>query len=155
MQLLATSFGKYASLPMGWIFMTCIVIVEALIMSQILSRRMLNPRVLLPTIISNIVSGTVGAVVSKALNKGWMLVIWFPWVSSLEVDADNQESLFSFIVYFVAAFVGTVLIEILLNGMFMKSRGFKRVMRATIISNVITYLVACFILYTCSFIFYD
>jgi hypothetical protein len=155
MQLLATSFGKYASVPMGWIFMTAIVIVEAIIMSQLLSRRLLNPSIIVPVIISNIVSGAVGAFVSKAINKGWMLVIWFPWVSSVEVDVDNTESFFNFLVLFVVAFVVTVLIEVLLNEMFMKSRGFKRVMRATIIANVITYLVACFILYTYSFLFFE
>ncbi len=155
MPLLTTSFGKYASLPMGWILMVLVVVAEVIIISEILSRRTFNPRILLPVSVSNIASGLAGAFVSKTLNEGWMLVVWFPWVSSVEVNPDSTESLAQFVVYFVAAFIGTLIIEVLINGLLMKSRGFKNVMRATIIANVITYLVACFILYTYSFIFYN
>ena len=155
MPLLNASFGKYASMPMGWIFMASIAILEAVIMSQILSRKSLNIRIIAPVILSNIISGAIGAVVSKAINEGWMLVVWFPWVSDAEVDTANPESLYHLIVYFIAAFLATVLIEVLINGMLMKRRGFKHVARATVISNVVSYLIGCFILYTYSFVFFD
>lgn len=155
MQLLATSFGKYSSLPLGWIFMAILIIGEALIMSQLLSRRMSNPTVIFPTCVSNILSALAGAMVSKAINGGWMLVVWFPWVSSVEINVDEQNSLFLFIVYIIFSFIATVFIEVILNYMMMKRRGFKRVMQATIISNIITYVVGCFALYAYSFLFYE
>ena len=95
-------------------------------MSQILSRKSLNIRIIAPVVVSNIVSGALGAAVSKAINDGWMLVVWFPWVSGVEVD--------------------TAL---------MKRRGFKNVARATMIANVVSYLLGCFVLYTYSFVFFD
>lgn len=151
----ASSFGKYASMPMGWIFMALIVILEAVIMSQILSRKSLNIRIIAPVVVSNFVSGALGAAVSKAINDGWMLVVWFPWVSGVEVDTANPESLYHLIIYFVVALVATVLVEILINGMLMKRRGFKNVARATMIANVVSYLLGCFVLYTYSFVFFD
>ena len=59
------------------------------------------------------------------------------------------------IIYFVVALVATVLVEILINGMLMKRRGFKNVARATMIANVVSYLLGCFVLYTYSFVFFD
>jgi biotin transporter BioY len=124
-------------------------------MSQILSRKSLNIRIIAPVVVSNIVSGALGAAVSKAINDGWMLVVWFPWVSGVEVDTANPESLYHLIIYFVVALVATVLVEILINGMLMKRRGFKNVARATMIANVVSYLLGCFVLYTYSFVFFD
>ena len=100
MTLLSASFGKYASAPLGWLFMACVIIIEIIIMSKILSYKHTSFSVVIATIISNIASGAVGAVTSSTINNGWMLVVWFPWVSSHEVDTDNPESLFNFIVYF-------------------------------------------------------
>lgn len=123
-------------------------------MSKILSYKHTSFSVVIATIISNIASGAVGAVTSSTINNGWMLVVWFPWVSSHEVDTDNPESLFNFIVYFVVALVATILIELLLNWLMLRKRGFKPVMRATIVSNVISTIIACFLLYSYSFFFY-
>ncbi len=155
MTLLSASFGKYAYVPLGWFFMACVILIEIIIMSKILSYRHFSFGVIIATIISNIVSGIVGAVVSKAINNGWMLVVWFPWVSSHEVDTDNPESLFNFIVFFIVALLATIIIEVVLNWLMMKKRGFKPVMRATIVSNVISTILACFVLYSYSFFFYD
>lgn len=156
MTLLSASFGKYASAPMGWFFMLGVVLIEILIMSKILSsRRHIILGVITATTISNIVSGAVGALISKTINNGWMLVIWFPWVSSNEVDTNNPESLFNFVVFFIASLATTIIIEVLLNWLMLRKRGFKPVMRATIVSNVISTIIACFLLYSYSFFFYD
>ena len=138
---------------MGWILMLLVVIAEIIIVSKFLSRQTFNPRIMLPVVVSNIVSGALGAIISKLLNGGWMLVVWFPWVSSIEVNTEDTETLLAFVVYLVASFVGTVLVEVLVNGRLMKSRGFKQVMHATIIANVVTYVLACFALYSYSFSF--
>ena len=152
----SASFGKYATMPIGWIFMVCIIIFEAVLMSKILNPRKLDFGIMMSSAISNVASGAIGAVVSKAINAGWMLVVWFPWVSEVEVDTTNGDSLFEFALYLAVAFIGTVFIEIIINSIFLRRHYyFKTVMRATIITNVISYVIGCLILYTYSFLFFN
>lgn len=156
MVLLNSYFGKYASLPMGWIFMICLVVIEIIVMSQIFERKYFMGRIAFAALISNAVSGIVGAYTSIAINAGRLLTVWFPWVSSREVDLSKDEELFSFFLYFAVAFVATILIELVINYLLLKKRyEFKPVMRATIIANVVSFLVGSFVLYTYSFFFYD
>ena len=155
MLLFTASFGKYASQPLGWIVIGLVIIAEAIIMSQFLTHKKTNERVILPTCISNIVSGVATAFLSKVVNNGWMLVIWFPWVSSADIDLNNSQSFLTFTTTLVGAFLVTVAIEVLINWRLMKHRGFKPVMSATIFTNVVTYIVACFFLYAYSFNLYE
>lgn len=152
----SASFGKYATMPMGWIFMVCIIIFEAVLMSKILKPRKFDFGIMFSSAISNVASGAIGAAVSKAINDGWMLIIWFPWVSQLEVDTTNTNSLFEFALYLAAAFIGTVFIEVIINSILLRRNYyFKTVMRATIITNVISYIIGCLIIYSYSFSFID
>ncbi len=152
MLLLNTSFGKYASMPMGWVFMFLVVVLEAVVMSKVLKKeRGYDMGVMISTAVSNVVSGALGACVSKLVDRGWMLVVWFPWVSSVEVDTADSETLFSFVLYFVAAFLGTVLVEILINGLLIRRYSFKEVAKSTIIANVISYIIGCLAFYSYSF----
>ena len=157
MLLLNTAyFGKYASLPMGWLFMACLLAIEIVVLSQILSRSYFNPRIAFVALISNVVSGIVGAYTSIAINGGRLLTVWLPWVSSHEVNLENDEELFSFVLYFAVVFVATVLIELIVNSIFLKKRyEFRPVMRATIIANVVSFILGSFALYCYSFFFYD
>lgn len=156
MLLLNTSFGKYASMPLGWIFMFLLLVLEAFIMSKALKKqRGYDFGVMASTAVSNVVSGALGAYISKLIDHGWMLVVWFPWVSSIEVDTVDTETLFSFVLYFVAAFLGTVFVEIIINGVLIRRYSFKDVMKSTIVANVISYMIGCLALYTYSFLFYD
>lgn len=151
-----TYFGKYASLPMGWFFMACLLAIEIVVMSQILDRKYFNSKIAFTALVSNVVSGIVGVYTSTALNAGRLFTVWFPWVSSREVNLENDEELFSFVIYFAAAFVATVIIELIVNSIFLKKRyEFRPVMRATIIANVVSFLLGSFVLYSYSFFFYD
>lgn len=141
---------------MGWLFMACLLVIEIIVMSQILGRKYFIGRVAYAAFISNLVSGLIGAYTSIAINGGRMLTVWFPWVSSREVDLSKDEALFSFVLYYAVAFVATILIELLVNSLFLKKRyEFRPVMRATIIANVVSFLLGSFVLYTYSFIFFD
>ncbi len=152
----SSSFGKYASMPMGWIFMAAIVLIEALVMSYVIRAKRFDTGVMLATTVSNVASAVAGSVISKVINDGWMLVVWFPWVSMVEVDTSNSDSLFEFAIYLVGAFVGTVLIELIINGLLLRRHDyFKSVAVATVISNVISYIVGCTIMYTYSFLFFE
>ncbi len=152
----ASYFGKYASLPIGWLFMACLVIIEIVLMSKLLERKFFNFHIAFATIVSNVVSGIIGAYSSLAINGGRLLTVWFPWVSSSEVDVENEDELIGFILYFAAAFVVTSVIELIINSLFLKKRyEFRPVMSATIISNVVSFMVGCLLLYNYSFFFYD
>ena len=157
MLLLDTAyFGKYASLPMGWIFMACLVAIEAVFMSKILAHAYFNSRVAFVVLISNIVSGIASVYASIAINGGRLLTVWFPWVSSNEVDTENEEELFSFFLYCALAFIFTVIIELIINSIFLKKRyEFRPVMRATIITNVVSFVIGSFVLYSYSFLIFD
>jgi hypothetical protein len=155
MLLYTASFGKYASHPLGWSVFLLVIIAEGIIMSQFLENKKFEARIMLPCCVSNIVSAVAGALLSKVVNNGWMLVVWFPWVSSVDIDLNNSESFITFVTTLVGAFIFTVIIEVILNWMMMKSRGFKRVMSATVLANVISYVVACFFLYAYSFNLYE
>ena len=157
MLLLDTAyFGKYVYLPMGWIFMACLVAIEAVVMSKVLAHAYFNTRVAFVALISNAVSGIAGAYTSIAINGGRLLTVWFPWVSSHEVNTENEEELLSFFLYCVIAFVFAVIIELIINSIFLNKRyEFRPVMRATIIANVISFVVGTFVLYSYSFLIFD
>lgn len=155
MLLYTASFGKYASHPLGWFVILLVIIAEGIIMSQFLENKKFEPRIMFPCCVSNIVSAIAGAMLSKVVNNGWMLVIWFPWVSSVDIDINISGSFLTFITTLVGAFIVTVIIEVILNRMMIKSRRFKRVMSATVLANVISYVVACFFLYVYSFNLYE
>lgn len=156
MPLLNTYFGKYASLPMGWFLMAILVAIEIIVMSQALKGMYFNGRVAGSALLSNAISGLAGALTTRSINEGMMLVVWFPWVSSHEVDVTSDEGLITLIFYYAIAFVATIFIELLVNYLILKKRhGFKEVMRATVIANVVSFLIGTFILYTYSFVFYD
>ncbi len=149
-------FGKYASLPMGWIFMACLLAIEIVVMSQFLERSYFNLRIAFVALVSNVASGLAGAYTSLALNGGRLLTVWFPWVSSNEVNVSRDEELLGFVLYFAASFVATVIIELVVNSVFLKRRyEFSPVVRATIIANVLSFMLGSFVLYTHSFFFYD
>lgn len=149
-------FGKYASLPMGWLFMACLVAIEIVVMSQILDHAYFKSKIAFSALMSNAVSGIIGAYTSIAISGGRLFTVWFPWVSSKEVEPSNDEELFSFFLYFACAFVATVIVELIVNSLFLKKRyEFRPVMRATIIANVVSFLLGSFVLYSYSFFFYD
>ena len=76
------SFGIYAFLPQGWIFMIAIILIECLGFSKLMTSKWKENKIYLTMIISNLVSGTIGIIGSMLVNGGWWLVVWFPWVSS-------------------------------------------------------------------------
>lgn len=145
-------FGKYASMPMGWLFMACLIAIEVIVMSKILEHAYFNFRIAIVAVISNVVSAIVGAYTSIAINGGRLLTVWFPWVSSNEVNVLNDEELLSLILYYAVAFIATIIFELIVNYLLLKKHHeFKPVTRATIIANVVSFMLGSLILYSYSF----
>ena len=145
--LLNVSFGIYAFLPMGWLFMAFIIVGEAFLMSKYLIQQKFNNRIWCSAAISNIVSGVIGIITTMILNGGWWLVVWFPWVSSHEVNIQNFNQLLFLIVYYFAAMILSVLIELLVNHLILKKEyPFKKTLNATLIANAFSYFVGALLI---------
>ena len=140
MMPLNVSFGIYAFLPMGWLFMAFIILGEAFLMSRSLVGKGFDKRIYLSATVANVVSGAVGIAASLALNGGWWLVVWFPWVSSHEVDIRSAQGAWALVVYYLVALVLSVLIELLMNHLMLRKRyPFRQTSRATLVANAASY----------------
>ena len=151
MLFLNVSFGILAFLPEGWLFMAFVIAMEAFLMSFSLSGKKFDKRISVAATASNIVSGLVGIMASLSLNGGWWLVVWFPWVSSHEVNVHNSTELTGLLIYYVVAMILSVLIEMLINHLILRTRySFKSTFKATLIANASSYVLgAILIAYFC------
>lgn len=76
------------------------------------------------------------------LNGGWWLVVWFPGVSSNEVDIHSRQEALALTLYYIVALILSVLIELLVNHlMLQKQYPFKKTLRATLIANAFSYIL--------------
>ncbi len=142
MQPLNVSFGIYAFLPMGWLFMAFIILGEAFLMSRYLVRKKFDKKIYLSATVSNIVSGAIGIITTMALNGGWWLVVWFPWVSSHEVDIHSRQEALALVIYYIVALILSVLIELFVNWLMLRKQyPPKRILRATLIANAFSYIL--------------
>lgn len=147
MKLLNVSFGLYAFLPPGWLFMAFVILAEAFLMSLYLTRKKYNGLVYKSAVVSNVVSGLFGIIVSMTLNGGWWLVVWFPWVTRHEVNVHSSHALWGLVIYYFAALVLSVLIELWINHKILKKLfTFKKTLIATQIANAFSYAIGALLL---------
>lgn len=144
---LNVAFGIYAFLPMGWLFMAFIILGEGFLMTRYLTGLKFNKRIYGTAAVSNLVSGALGIITTLILNGGWWLVVWFPWVSSHEVDVHDSQELLALVIYYVVALVLSVLIELLVNHLFLRKQfSFKKTLRATLIANAFSYVLGAILI---------
>lgn len=149
---LNVSFGIFAFLPQGWIFMIFVMFMESILISLIIKRKWNSRFAYQTAFISNTISGIIGFIVSMALNGGWWLVVWFPWVSDNEVSLSDNESLQHLAIYYACAFLLTLLIESVVNYFCLrKSEPTRKILTTTVFVNVISYVVGSVVLYSYSF----
>ena len=92
MTLLDVSFGIFAFMPEGWLFMAFIILIECFTMTRILLPKAFDKRIFLVTTLTNVISGVVGIFISMVLNGGWWLVVWLPWVSRHEIHLSQKAA---------------------------------------------------------------
>ncbi|MBO4380418.1 MAG: hypothetical protein J5784_05395 [Muribaculaceae bacterium] len=147
MTLLDLSFGFFAFLPQGWLFMAFVILAEALIMSKYLAKKFFNHKIYIVALISNFISGLIGIIASLVITGGWWLIVWFPWVSSHEVDVHNPTNLMWFIIYYLVALILSVAIEAAINHFRLRKQfSGKKIFKATLWANAFTYLVGAIII---------
>ena len=151
--LLKVSFGILILMPQGWIIMILIMLLESFISSELLCKRILNGRITAIVFLANTISGLFGLIITLILNGGWWLVVWFPWVSSHEVDFSLPNALTGFIIYYIVAFVLSVVIELLINySMLGKIYPAKKIFRTTLLANLASYFLGSIIIYSLGFL---
>ena len=149
MTLLNVSFGIFAFMPQGWLFMFFVILIESIILTKLLKHQWYNERIYGTAILTNTISGIVGIIASIALNGGWWLVVWFPWVSRYEVHTENIKWL---VIFYACAFILTIIIELFINWLFLKKRyKTKQILIASMIANIVSYAVGTLVLYSYSF----
>lgn len=132
--------------------MAFVIILECLIITRVLLPNWFNKRIYGITTLTNIISGLTGIIISMILNGGWFLVVWFPWVSNHEINLAKKEELYGLIIFYAAAFVLTLIIEIITNVLFLRKFYLKKnVIKATVIANTISYIIGSITLYLYSF----
>lgn len=132
--------------------MAFVIISECLIVSRILAKSWGNKRIYLAVGGANIASGLFGIIASMWMNGGWYLVVWFPWVSSNEVNINNSEARNALIFFYILSFILSLVIETIINILLLR-RNYpgKAITKATIIANIVTYIVGSVLLYSYSF----
>jgi hypothetical protein len=144
------SFGLWALLPPGWIFMAAIIALEAIVLSRILYGNWWEEKTAFAALYANFISGAFGFGLSLLANGGWWLVIWMPWVSSNEVDI--PDDLLAISIYYIICFVLSVAIEGLFLQYFLK-RYFSglEVWKACLFANTLSYAIGSIFMYSLSF----
>lgn len=147
MCLLDVSFGIFVFHPIGWIFMIFIIFCEAIILSRYLTNHKFNKRIYLTELLSNMTSGIIGIIATLKINGGWWLVMWYPWVSSHEVNIQNRSQLIGLIIYYFVAFILSVLIELIINYFCLrKNFSAKKIYKGTMRANLATYAIGAILL---------
>src|SRR5688500_8170016 len=90
------SFGIFAFHPLGWMLMLAVIGMEAVSMRRFLGSHPTKRNHFFVSLIANAVSGIMGFAISLAINGGWWLVIWVPWVTSNEASREQWPELATF-----------------------------------------------------------
>ena len=152
MILLNVSFGIYAFLPQGWIFMAFVIFLECLVMTRLLMQKWLDKRIYGVSTLTNIISGLFGIIISMILYGGWYIVVWFPWVSSNQFDLSTPNALQELIIFYLSAFVLTLIIESVINILFLRKHySVSEILKATLVTNIVSYAIGTLALYSYSF----
>lgn len=150
--LINVSFGIFAFLPEGWLFMILIMLLESFILSKLLCHKKFDKQIYISIFGSNTISGAMGIITTLALNGGWILVVWFPWVSSHEINISEPGNLLIFVLFYLVAFILTLILESFTNWLLLKRKyKTRQILINTLIANIISYLIGTFILYSYSF----
>jgi len=132
--------------------MAFVILIECLTMTRVLLPRAFDKRIFIVTALTNVVSGAAGIFISMALNGGWWLVVWLPWVSSNEIDLSIKGELKTLIIYYAMAFVLTLIIETIINvPLLSRHYSTKKIIKATLIANILSYAAGTLVLYSISF----
>lgn len=95
--------------------MAFVILIACLILTKLFNQVWFNKKIYGVSALTNVISGIVGMAISMILNSGWYFVVWFPWVNSNEITLSNKESPNGLTIFYLGAFMLTVIAETLTN----------------------------------------
>lgn len=132
--------------------MAFIILIECLILTKAFNQTWFSKKTYGLTALTNLISGIVGIVISMILNGGWLMVVWFPWVGSNEIDLSDKENINGLIVFYLFAFILTMIIETFINWLFFRGHyAAKLILISTLTANIASYVIGTIVLYSYSF----
>lgn len=127
--------------------MAFVILCEAFILSKYLIHKRYDKKIYLTELLSNMVSGIAGIITTLYLNGGWWLVMWFPWVTSHEVNVQEHKEVLWLIIYYVVAFILSLLIEWGINHLCLRKQyESQAIFRGTLRANIVTYAIGAILL---------
>lgn len=129
------SFGLLAATPIGWLLMALVIGLESILLSWLIDRRAFSLRMARVVLLANAVSGVAGVLFSLALNRGWWLVVWVPWVRPSDIAERQLPKLGA---YLLGAFALSVLLEAPIIRMAARSKPLVAVLIAVLIANALS-----------------
>jgi len=136
MQLLNIMIGTYG-LQLALVMLLIVILVEVVFISKKLFQQFINLNVIIAVTISNSSSTIFGFL---TLGIFWRALI--DWsIEAFTLDIDHTSVYFK-ITFFLIAWILTILIEIPINTIFLKSKRIRsRIWTNTIYANIISYLL--------------
>jgi hypothetical protein len=137
------SFGILAFHPLGWMLMLAVIGMEAVFLRCFLGSHPTKRNHLFVCFVANVVSGIMGFAITMAINGGWWLVIWMPWVTSHEASREQWPQLTA---YMGVAYSLSVLIESAVVKAMLPREATRRVLLVEAASNLLSavFLLAVF-----------
>jgi hypothetical protein len=116
----------------------------------------LAKRITYSIISSNILSGIAGFIFFT-IYTSQCVVFWWPWVGKKEIDWGEYAIVQKFIDVYTFAFIGSVLIETLVNILFLCPRyQLNKVILLSLLVNIGSYILGSLLMYGISFdVFYE
>lgn len=150
MAQLIDSFGQVIFYPYGIIFILLVIIAECMVVSKLISFVYINKNVWIVVFVANWISATLEYLASYCVDAVCWPVLWLPLVSNYDIAAPCDIN--TFIIYYFSTFLITIIIEIgVLLLMFRNKYRSKEVVKATMLSNLLTFIFGSLVMYSCTF----
>lgn len=134
--------GYYLPSIMGWVFLFLVLIAESILLSKYLIKFTFNKKIYFSAIVSNLITTIIGYVILDHENNGGHLLNWIP-IDHYHENIRLDRTLFIFII----SFIGTVIIETLINLIVLKQiNNKKKIIYGTLLVNALTYLLGGFVI---------
>ena len=113
-----------------------VIFIECLVITRIFLSKWFDKKIYTATVLTNVISGIIGIIISMILKSGWHLIGWFPLVSI------HEASFQTVVMFYVAAFILTTIIETIINFLFFRNQyPVKKIIIATLSANTFSYVV--------------
>jgi len=131
------NFNQYFWTPYPFIILSLIVLIKGFVASRIIQKSIFVKQIVLTILISSVTSYVLEYLFSLVLNDGFNLLVWIPWVKVIE-----RIVFFDYLISFPLIFIGTFLIESLVNWILLRKKyNWKVIIKTTFLLDMITIIL--------------